>query len=86
MVSAVSTEDARYTVAPSIRVRTEAFGLLFYNMENSRLTFVKSGKILRIQALPNGVKSIVARREPETQTRVKKLLDHLLKKRLISGS
>jgi putative mycofactocin binding protein MftB len=87
MASAVSTEDdICYMVTPSVRVRKEAFGLLFYNTENSRLTFVKSGDILQIKALPHGGKRIAARLEPETQTRVRKLLDHLLKKRLIGGS
>jgi putative mycofactocin binding protein MftB len=86
MESAVSTELAIYTISPHVRVRKEAFGLLFYNTEDSRLTFVKSRDILQIEALPNGVKKIAAALEPATQVRVKKLLDHLLKKRLIGGS
>jgi putative mycofactocin binding protein MftB len=86
MVSAVSTEPATYTVSPSVRVRKEAFGLLFYNTEDSRLTFVRSGDILQIKTLPNGAKRIEAGLEPEAQTRVRKLLDHLFKKRLIGGS
>jgi putative mycofactocin binding protein MftB len=97
MVSAVSTEPAFYTrinrrddlcyaISPAARVRKETFGLLFYNTEDSRLTFVKSGDILRIQTLPNGAKLIAADLKPETQARVRKLLDHLLKKRLIGGS
>jgi putative mycofactocin binding protein MftB len=85
MASAVSTEPAIYTVPPSVRVRKEAFGLLFYNTEDSRLTFVKSGSILKIQALPDEAKKIAAGFEPEAHTRVTKLLDHLLKKRLIGG-
>jgi putative mycofactocin binding protein MftB len=97
MVSAVSTElaisarmdrrdDKRYAVTPPVRVRKEAFGILFYNTEDSRLTFVKSGDLLQINALPHGVKAITASLEPETQSRVRKLLDHLLKKRLIRES
>jgi putative mycofactocin binding protein MftB len=87
MVSAVSTEDDFcHTVSPSVRVRKEAFGLLFYNTEDSRLTFVKSGNILQIQALQNGRKRIAACLEPKNQMRVRTLLDHLLKKRLIGGS
>jgi putative mycofactocin binding protein MftB len=69
-----------------VRVRIEAFGLLFYNTENSRLTFVKSRDILQIEDLPNGSKRISASLEPVTQVRVKKLLDHLLQKRLICGA
>jgi putative mycofactocin binding protein MftB len=97
MVSAVSTEaavstridrrdDSYYAIPPHVRVRKEAFGLLFYNTENSRLSFVKSGDLLQVKALPHGAKKITASLEPETQTRVRKLLDHLLKKRLIGES
>jgi putative mycofactocin binding protein MftB len=97
MVSAVSTEaavptrmnrqdDSCYAISLPVRVRKEAFGLLFYNTEDSRLTFVKSGDLLRIISLPHEAKRITARLEPETQTRVRKLLDHLLKKRLICES
>ena len=86
MVSAVSTEPAIYKVSPHARVRKEAFGLLFYNTDDSRLTFVKSRDLLKIQALPDGAKTIAAGLKPETQTRVRKLLDYLLKQRLIGGS
>ena len=85
MVSAVSTEPC-YTVSPHVRVRKEAFGLLFYNTEDARLTFVKSGDILKLKTLPNGAKGIAASLKPETQVRARKVLDHLLKKRLIGGS
>jgi putative mycofactocin binding protein MftB len=97
MVSAVSTEPAMdaktdrqdgscYTVSPSVRVRKEAFGLLFYNTEVSRLVFVKSGDLLQIKAFPHGAKKIVASLEPGIQSKVRKLLDHLLKKGLICAS
>ncbi len=97
MVSAVSTEaavstrivrrdDSCYAISPPVRVRKEAFGLLFFNTEDSRLTFVKSGNLLQIKSLPHGAKRITASLEPETQVRVRKLLDHLLQKRLICES
>ncbi len=86
MVSVVSTEREIYKIPPSVRVRKEDFGLLFYNTEDSRLTFVQSGGILQIQALPHGATRISAGLKPETQTRVRKLLDHLSKKGLICGS
>jgi putative mycofactocin binding protein MftB len=86
MESAVSTEPANYAISPHVRVRKETFGLLFYNTEDSRLTFVKSRDILQIEALPNGSKRIAANPEPATQVRVNKLLDHLLQKRLICGA
>jgi putative mycofactocin binding protein MftB len=92
MASAVSTEPAidaiieHYTISPSVRVRKEAFGLLFYNAEDSSLTFVKSADILQIHTFPNGAKRIAVSLESKTQARVRKLLNHLLKKRLIGGS
>jgi putative mycofactocin binding protein MftB len=97
MVSAVSTESAAfartgqrngscYVVPSPVRVRKEAFGLLFYNTEDANLTFVKSGDLLQICALPHGAKTITVGLEPETQPRVRKLLCHLLKKRLICES
>jgi putative mycofactocin binding protein MftB len=86
MESAVSTEPAIYAVSPHVRVRKEAFGLLFYNMETSRLTFVKSRNFLQIKALPNGAKGIATNLEPAAQVRVRKLLDHLSEKRLIRGA
>jgi putative mycofactocin binding protein MftB len=97
MVSAVSIEptvyrkmdrreDSRYQVSPPVRVRKEAFGLLFYNTEESRLTFVKSGALLGIQDHPDGSKKILADMKPETQGKVKRLLGHLLKKGLIRES
>jgi putative mycofactocin binding protein MftB len=75
--------DSDYALAPSVRVRTETFGLLFYHTGESRLTFVKSGDLLRIITLPHGAKRIAAASNRETRARAKKLLDHLLKKRLI---
>jgi putative mycofactocin binding protein MftB len=97
MGSAVSTETAasakmnrqsgtRYAVPSPVRVRKESFGLLFYNTEDSRLTFVKSGDLLQIKALSHGSKTIASSPEPETSSKVKKLLDHLLQKRLIRES
>jgi putative mycofactocin binding protein MftB len=87
MAPRIDRQDAAcYTVVPSVRVRKEAFGLLFYNTEDSRLTFVKSGDILQIQVLSNGAKKITGSPETKHQTGVKKLFDHLLNKGLISGS
>ena len=94
MVSAVSIEptvcrgidrreDSCYKVSPHVRVRKEAFGLLFYNTEKSRLTFVKSGALLRIQDHPDGSKKIMADIKPEALAKVKILFDNLLTKGLI---
>jgi putative mycofactocin binding protein MftB len=94
MASAVSTDsvdptrrasgqDACYAVPSPVRVRNEVFGLLFYNTEDSRLTFVKSGSILRLAALPHGGKVVMVSPESASQAKVKKLLDHLLQKGLL---
>jgi len=97
MVSAVSTEKAvckkvngrdglYHPIASSVRVREEAFGLLFYNTEESRLTFVKSGDLLRIKTLSNGEKAIMAAVKPEAGIKARRLFDHLFQKRLIRES
>jgi putative mycofactocin binding protein MftB len=80
------TETAIYTIPPSVRVRKEAFGLLFYHTDDSRLTFVKSKDMLQIQTLTDGTKHITTGLEPKNQANLKTLLDHLLKKRLICGA
>ncbi len=80
--SAVFT-DRRYIVHPAARVRQEAFGLLFYDTKNSRLTFVKSGDRLRVLADPRGPKHVVASREAASREKIKKLLDYLQGKGLI---
>ena len=94
MESAVSTdpmhcvgnnmrEEACYAVSPGVRVRKEEFGLLFYNTRDSRLTFIKSGELLQIATLPTESNMITASLESAAQGRVRRLLNHLLKKGLI---
>ena len=79
-------DDSCYKITPPVRVREETFGLLFYDTDNSRLTFVKSGDLLKIRNLPHGVKGITVDMKTETQAKVRKLIDQLLKKRLIRES
>ena len=98
MESAVSTEikmdaipdrqnDLHCIIAPHVRVRRESFGLLFYNTENSSLTFVKSADHLEIRVLSSREKVIIATaRKPEMQVRIKNLFDHLSRKRLLRES
>jgi putative mycofactocin binding protein MftB len=97
MASVVSTESAVgtrfdrqdnscFAIPPHVRVRKEHFGLLFYNTEASRLTFVKSGDLLQIKALPYGAKGIAASLEPGVQSKVRKLLDYLMIKGLLCES
>ena len=45
-----------YCLSPGIRAREERFGLLFYSSKDARLTFVKSGRLLRIEPGPKGMR------------------------------
>lgn len=72
-----------YMVSPHVRVRKEEFGLLFYNTQNAKLTFVKSEDLLKIQNLPKRQKMIAAANEATNRRRSKKILDELVNKGLI---
>jgi len=39
-------EQVTYCLAPALKMRKEAFGLLFYNTRDTKLTFVKSAALL----------------------------------------
>ena len=43
-----------YCLSPGVRARKEGFGLLFYSSKDAKLTFVKSGGLLRIEPGPHG--------------------------------
>ena len=75
-------ERSEYVVSPHIRVRKETFGLLFYNTQNTKLTFVKSGDIFQIECLPQG-KKIVSIAHGASIQGLKKTLDSLMNKGLI---
>jgi putative mycofactocin binding protein MftB len=75
--------ERRYAVPPIVRVRRESFGLVFYNTLDSRLTFVKSEDLLQVVAFPTGVELLAASAEPASRAKLRRLLDHLLKKGLI---
>jgi len=79
-------DDAAYAISRAVRVREEAFGLLFYDTGESRLTFVRSGELLQIKIQPDGSKTISADMTPQTRAKVRRLLDNLIKKRLICAS
>jgi putative mycofactocin binding protein MftB len=76
-------ESRGYVVAPHVRVRSEGFGLLFYNTQNTRLTFVRSGDLFRIKTLPGREKTIIAANEATNRRKIKKILDSLMNKGLI---
>lgn len=94
MVSAVFTdsrssagkslrESHKYMVSPHVRVRKEEFGLLFYNTQNAKLTFVRSGDLFRVKNLPKGGKRISADYEAAGTRSLNKILDNLVNKGLI---
>jgi putative mycofactocin binding protein MftB len=72
-----------YAVSPDVRVRKESFGLLFYNTRNTKLTFVRSGDLLRIDNSPLGGKNITASPGSADRVRTGKLIKDLLSKGLI---
>ena len=76
------SEYCQYGISPHIRVRKEAFGLLFYNTQNTKLTFVKSGDIFQIERLPRGRK-IISVANGASQFKLKETLDSLVQKGLI---
>jgi len=88
MGSAASTEPLstpRYIVSPSVRVRRESFGLLFYDTRSARLTYVASGEMLTPSASdPCGPRELaVAELAPSWEQAVARLLDELQAKGLI---
>jgi putative mycofactocin binding protein MftB len=94
MASVASTDSAaspgkdspgniRYAVSPSVRVRKESFGLLFYDTKNSRLIFVYSRNLLKILSPEHGEKVITVSPRSAAQAKMKKLLDDLVGKGLL---
>jgi putative mycofactocin binding protein MftB len=78
------TEDVCYHISPSVRVRREVFGLLFYNSRDTKLTFVKSGDLLDIGTLSPGSPGLTLHRDnSEREVKVRRVLETLLKKGLI---
>jgi len=76
-------ESQEYVVSPHVRVRKEEFGLLFYNTQNARLTFVRSGDLFRLENLPKGGKKISAACEAVNRCNLKIILGKLANKGLI---
>ena len=78
-----SRKSHDYAVSTHVRVREEAFGLLFYNTQNNKLTFVRSEDLFRIQSLPRGRKTVTAACKAADRLRAEKILDHLAKRGLL---
>ncbi len=75
--------DRYYVLSSDARVRPEAFGLLFYDTRQSRLTFVRCGMGLEIQTAPGGTKRIAVRSEASFDIRIERLIAYLQEKGLI---
>lgn len=76
-------ESHEYVVSPLVRVRKEEFGLLFYNTQNAKLTFVRSGDLFRIVNLPLGGKKVSTAYEVAGRSSLRKILGNLVNKGLI---
>jgi len=78
-------EQTEYIVSPHIRVRKEPFGLLFFNTQNTKLTFVQSGDILQVKRLPSG-KRLLCVSEGDSRQNLKKTLANLVHRGMILES
>lgn len=73
-----------YPVHPGVRVRSENFGLLFYNTADTSLTFVKCGSSLQLSYSNDYGTYVTGTYEKEEHARkVKNVLKRLVKKGLI---
>ena len=76
-------ESHGYVVSPHVRVRKEGFGLLFYNTQNTKLTFVRSGDLFQIENPPRGGKMVTVAYDATGRNKSKRILDNLVNKGLI---
>jgi putative mycofactocin binding protein MftB len=73
-----------YPLSPGVRAREEAFGLLFYNSRDAKLTFVKCGNLLKVERASDGSRGLIPFcKENEKGGRLEKCLASLSKKGLI---
>jgi putative mycofactocin binding protein MftB len=94
MASAASTNrtmsegerTTEYALREGVRARREAFGLLFYNSADTRLTFVKSGNLLEVERMPEGAFSLRSScngDHDDMEGKTRRVIETLLKKGLI---
>lgn len=75
---------SEYEVCPAVRVRDEDFGLLFYNLADTRLTFVRCGRSIRIVQGDNGLTRVkIIWAGEKDKERVFKTVGKLIEKGLI---
>lgn len=75
-----------YFLREGVRARREAFGLLFYNSGDTRLTFVKSGSLLDIERDSTGARRLSLscnNDQCDDKGRIERLIETLLRKGLI---
>ncbi len=72
-----------YCLSPGVRARREEFGLLFYNSRDAKLTFVKSGGLLRVEPGEHGMRLLELTGDGGAEGRADRLLAALARKGLI---
>lgn len=75
-------DDTRYTLHPACRVRSEGFGLLFYDMRGPRLLFANTGDLLPTEFFSGdvGLESVLTGVKPIRRRHVLSFLDSLVQK------
>ena len=77
----------RYTLANDIKVRDEAFGLLFYLCRSTSLIFINSGRLLSAKALKEGgaVIELAGSSGHDETAKLENLLEKLNKRGLVNA-
>ena len=77
-------ELSKYIVRPHVRVRSEDFGLLFYNTADTKLTFVKCGTSIQLSFGDGGATQLMFSCDDEGESKkASDLLKRLARKGLI---
>lgn len=75
-----------YKLAKGIKVREESFGLLFYSTQNTNLTFIESGTLIRVDKLEKETtEADLLGASEEENKRIKEILRNLTKRGLLLG-
>jgi putative mycofactocin binding protein MftB len=72
----------RFVLSEGVRARPEAFGLLFYNSADAKMTFVKSGDLLAVEKHTQFSRLTLNCKNGREQA-ARRVLEVLLKKGLI---
>lgn len=85
MASTELRSRLKYVVPPTVRVRREAFGLLFYDTRSTNLTFVRSGdRLVPLQVSASGERELRVIEPPTSHDdAVGRLLETLRAKGLV---